>query len=111
MGRGFTALVLVSIMLLPGCIGTEDTEIIEDVEIEYTPPVPVVSISPSSPTSNDEITVTIQWYSVKGGSHPFTIYLDGNIVASGVTCSTINVLSSFWSPSSSSNSNNVIFPY
>ncbi|MBA45509.1 MAG: hypothetical protein CMB31_02845 [Euryarchaeota archaeon] len=85
MGRGFTALVLVSIMLLPGCIGTEDTEIIEDVEIEYTPPVPVVSISPSSPTSNDEITVTIQWYSVKGGSHPFTIYLDGNIVASGVT--------------------------
>ena len=53
-----------------------DSEDEVDVVIEYSPPVPLVSISPSSPNEGDEITVTIQWFSVKGGSHPYTLYLD-----------------------------------
>ena len=75
MGREFTALLLVSIMLIPGCIGNDNSEDEVDVVIEYSPPVPLVSISPSSPNEGDEITVTIQWFSVKGGSHPYTCLL------------------------------------
>ncbi len=85
MGREITALLLVSIMLIPGCFGSDNTQDTEDVDIVYSPPVPLVSISPSTPSTNDDITVTIQWYSVTGGSHPYTIYLDGNIVATGET--------------------------
>ena len=64
MGRVITALLLVSIMLIPGCISSENNEDTEVVDIVYPPPIPVVSISPSTPTINDEITVTIQWFSV-----------------------------------------------
>ena len=72
-------------MLIPGCIGNDNSEDIEDEVIEYSPPVPMVSISPSSPSVGEEVTVTIQWFSVKGGSHPYTIYLDDHIVATGET--------------------------
>ena len=72
-------------MLIPGCIGNDNSEDIEDEVIEYSPPVPMVSISPASPSVGEEVTATIQWFSVKGGSHPYTIYLDNNIVATGET--------------------------
>tara|TARA_B100000902_G_scaffold194797_2_gene186107 strand:- start:18987 stop:22121 length:3135 start_codon:yes stop_codon:yes gene_type:complete len=85
MGKGITALILVMLMLLPGCMGSDNVDEIEVEEELFLPPVPVVSITPSNPTVDDQITVTIQWYSAKGGSHPYSIYLDDNLISEGNT--------------------------
>ena len=86
MDRRLLAVILVSIFVIPGCIGSsnnndEDSNI--EPEVPQIPPIPVVSISPSNPTINDEITVTIQWYSAKGGMHAYTVLLDEVEVSNG----------------------------
>ena len=86
MDRRFLAVILVSIFVIPGCIGLsnnndDDSDI--DPELPQIPPIPVISITPSNPTINDEITATIQWYSAKGGLHAYTVLLDDVEISNG----------------------------
>ena len=86
MNRRLVAVILVSIFILPGCIGSSDgndSDTITDTELPTVPPIPVVTISPTNPTVDDEITVTIQWYSPKGGSHEYAVLLDDIEVSNG----------------------------
>ena len=86
MDRRIVAVILVSIFIIPGCIGSTDDDIsesINDTEIQSVPPIPVVSISPSNPSVDDQIIVTIQWYSPKGGIHPYSVLLDDLEVSNG----------------------------
>ena len=86
MNRRLVAVILVSIFILPGCIGYSDgndSDTITDTELPPVPPIPVVTISPTNPTVDDEITVTIQWYSPKGGSHEYSVLLDDIEVSNG----------------------------
>ena len=85
MDKALRALILVCMMLLPGCISSDDTNDSIQTEVVNQPPVPVLSISPSNPVVGDEITVTIQWYSVKGGEHSYVLYLDDVEITTGET--------------------------
>ena len=71
MNRGISAVLIVSILLTPGCIAMGNNGDNDLAENEHSPPVPIVSIDPPSPTTASEITITVEWFSVNGGSHPY----------------------------------------
>ena len=65
MHRSWNAVLLVLIFLLPGCLNAMNEEPIKETEsiIEvFYPPIPVISVSPSEPLTEEEVFVNVELF-------------------------------------------------
>ena len=87
MHRSRNAVLLVLIFLLPGCLNTINEEPIDEPELVIDvvePPIPIISVSPSEPLTEEDVFVNVQIFNYLGGEHEYRILLDGLIVLNGI---------------------------
>ena len=94
MHRSRNAVLLVLIFLLPGCLSAMNEDPVDQPEVIIVapiPPIPIISITPSEPMTEDVIFVNVQLFNWLGGEHEYHILLDDISILSGTITDSTNL--------------------